>query len=80
MAGQLGAFTETLLNALPSVDTFFFLSGTLVAYLSFIQLEKKQFNIIMFYVHRYIRLGLELGRAGFRRLGLGSGQMLPARA
>ena len=55
-AGQLGASTETLLNALPSVDTFFFLSGTLVAYLSFIQLEKNQFNLIMFYVHRYIRL------------------------
>jgi len=28
--GEQGVGTETLLNALPSVDTFFFLSGTLV--------------------------------------------------
>jgi peptidoglycan/LPS O-acetylase OafA/YrhL len=53
--GELGPASETLLNSLPSVDTFFFLSGTLVAYLTFIQLEKNKFNLIMFYVHRYIR-------------------------
>ena len=29
-------------NAFPSVDTFFFLSGLLVAYLSFVQLHKKE--------------------------------------
>ena len=42
-------------NALPSVDTFFYLSGLLVAYFTFIQLEKKKFNIIAYYVHRYVR-------------------------
>ena len=55
MFGELGISTETLLNALPAVDTFFFLSGTLVAFLSFIQLEKKKFNLPMFYIHRYVR-------------------------
>ena len=46
---------EVLLNALPSVDTFFFMSGLLVAYLSFIEMEKKRFNLALFYIHRYIR-------------------------
>ena len=42
-------------NAFPSVDTFFFLSGLLVGYLTFVQLHKKKFNLVVFYVHRYIR-------------------------
>ena len=46
---------EAILNALPSVDSFFFMSGFLVAYLSFIEMEKKRFNLVLFYVHRYIR-------------------------
>lgn len=46
---------EIVMNALPSVDTFFFMSGLLVAYLSFIEMEKKRFNLALFYLHRYIR-------------------------
>ena len=60
--GNAGPLSETVLNALPAVDTFFFLSGTLVAYLSFIQLEKRNFNLVMFYVHRYIRFGISLAK------------------
>jgi hypothetical protein len=52
---------ELVLNAFPAVDTFFFMSGLLVAYLSFFELEKGRFNLILFYVHRYIRLTIPLG-------------------
>ena len=31
------------------------MSGLLVAYLAFIELERKRFNLVMFYVLRYIR-------------------------
>jgi len=51
------------LNALPSVDTFFFMGGTLTAYIMFKELEKAGDNVpkhivifIMYYVHRYLRL------------------------
>ena len=50
----------TITNALPSVDSFFTLSGFLVAYLLLKQLSKRgglsagQWSI--FYIHRYIRL------------------------
>jgi peptidoglycan/LPS O-acetylase OafA/YrhL len=47
---------EVIQNAFYSVDTFFFMSGMLVAYLSFIELDKKRFNLPMFYLMRYIRL------------------------
>ena len=45
-------------NASVSVDTFFFLSGLLVAYIFMRNMERSngKFNIIMYYVHRYIRL------------------------
>ena len=56
--GGNGPSFEIILNALPSVDTFFFLSGLLVAYVTFIALEKKKFNIVVYYVHRYIRSGI----------------------
>ena len=48
----MGASWEILFTAFPSVDTFFFLSGLLVAYLSFIEMEKGRFNLGMFYIHR----------------------------
>ena len=51
---------EAVLNGYASVDTFFFMGAVLVAYLSFIQLEKKKFNIVVYVVHRYIRYGLFL--------------------
>ncbi|XP_055842814.1 nose resistant to fluoxetine protein 6-like [Episyrphus balteatus] len=45
-------------NATISVDTFFFISGLLVAWLGFKELDKTggKLNFIMMYVHRYIRL------------------------
>ncbi len=46
---------EIVSNAWFSVDSFFFLSGLLLAYISFAELEKRRFNLLMFYVHRYIR-------------------------
>lgn len=36
------------------------MSGLLVAYLSFFELEKGRFNLILFYVHRYIRLTIPM--------------------
>ena len=49
---------ELVQNATPSVDTFFFLSGLLVGYFTFLQLEKRRFNIVVYFVHRYIRYGI----------------------
>ena len=45
-------------NATVSVDSFFFLSGLLVTYIFMRNMERSngKFNIIMYYVHRYIRL------------------------
>ncbi|KAJ8042029.1 Nose resistant to fluoxetine protein 6 [Holothuria leucospilota] len=49
---------QTILNAYFSVDSFFFLSGLLVCYLTLLKLEKKNGRIPWhwFYIHRYIRL------------------------
>ena len=51
---------QAVLNAFPSVDTFFFIGATLLAYLTLKELDKtKGGNVqfwIMYYVHRYIRL------------------------
>ena len=46
---------EVITNGYYSVDTFFFMSGLLVGYLTFIELERKKFNLVMFYALRYIR-------------------------
>ena len=45
-------------NAFFSVDSFFFLSGLLVAYLTLRQMARKngRFPFIAYYVHRYLRL------------------------
>ncbi|XP_067000177.2 nose resistant to fluoxetine protein 6 [Anabrus simplex] len=44
-------------NATLSVDTFFLLSGLLVAYVFFKQVPKtNSFNVPLYYLHRYIRL------------------------
>ncbi|CAG0892217.1 unnamed protein product [Darwinula stevensoni] len=53
-----GFFFNAIMNATPSVDTFFFMSGLLVSYLLLKELQrnKGKFNIIKFYIHRYIRL------------------------
>ena len=51
---------EVILNGFSSVDTFFFMSGLLVAYLTFFELENKRFNLGLFYAHRYVRLTIPL--------------------
>ena len=45
-------------NGFFSVDSFFFLSGVLVAYLTLREMEKKngRFPFLHFYIHRYFRL------------------------
>lgn len=53
--GDFGAFIEIIFNGLPAVDTFFFMSGFLNAYIGLIQLEKKTYNFIWNFIHRYIR-------------------------
>ena len=53
--GHLGLGFELVMNALLSVDTFFFMSGLLVCYISLIQLEKKRFNIFLYYIHKFVR-------------------------
>jgi len=47
----------TILNSTVSVDTFFLLSGLLVTYnlLKALNKSKGKFNLLMFYVHRYLR-------------------------
>ena len=51
-------FFATISNATVSVDSFFFLSGLLVAYIAMRNIERAngKLNIVMYYVHRYIRL------------------------
>jgi peptidoglycan/LPS O-acetylase OafA/YrhL len=42
-------------NGYLAVDTFFFISAFLVAYFSFMEMEKGRFNLMLFYMMRYIR-------------------------
>ena len=53
----------TVVNSFFSVDTFFFMSGILISYMTFPELEKKRFSLSMFYIHRYIRLTMPLAFA-----------------
>ena len=53
--GRLTVGYELLVNGYFSVDSFFFMSGFLVAYFSFIEMEKGRLNIVLYYVHRFIR-------------------------
>ena len=54
----LSRFTfQAVENALFSVDSFFFLSGVLVAYLTLRQMKKTgRFPFLHYYLHRYLRL------------------------
>lgn len=54
---------EVILNALPSVDSFFLMSGTLTTYIFLKELDRAGKNpikhtvtLIMYYLHRYLRL------------------------
>lgn len=48
---------ETIINATVSVDSFFLMSGLLVSYLLLRELDRTEgkFNLLLFYVHRYLR-------------------------
>ena len=55
----LSRFTfQAISNGFFSVDSFFFLSGLLVAYLTLREMKRKKgrFPFLMFYLHRYLRL------------------------
>jgi hypothetical protein len=63
MGGSAGLAFEAVLNATPSVDSFFIMSGTLTAYVMFKELEKAKTDMnkhivvfLLYYVHRYLRL------------------------
>ena len=49
---------QAISNAFFSVDSFFFLSGLLVAYLTFREMKRKKgrFPFLTYYLHRYLRL------------------------
>ena len=66
--GPTGFLTEAVRNAYPSVDSFFFMSGCLLSYITLKEMDalerkcggeltKKEWTRfwIMYYVHRYIR-------------------------
>ena len=49
---------QVITNGYFSVDSFFFLSGVLVAYLTLREMERKRgrFPVLTYYLHRYLRL------------------------
>ena len=49
---------QAILNGFPSVDSFFLISGVLLAYLTLKELEKTKGRVSLpiFYIHRYLRL------------------------
>ncbi|XP_064108308.1 nose resistant to fluoxetine protein 6-like isoform X2 [Macrobrachium nipponense] len=52
-----GLLYQTALNGFPSVDTFFFIGGFLMAYSVLRQYKRsKRFNLFLFYFHRVLRL------------------------
>ena len=65
LTGDQGLAFEAILNALPSVDTFFLMSGALTAYIFFKDLEragnngkKHTITFILYYIHRYLRISM----------------------
>ncbi len=59
MKGVLSRFSfQAIANGFFSVDSFFFLSGVLVAYLSLREMGRNRgrFPILHYYIHRYLRL------------------------
>ena len=62
-AGKEGLGFDAILNAVPSVDSFFLMSGCLTTFILLKELEKAGSNItkhfitmVMYYVHRYLRI------------------------
>ena len=53
---------QVILNGFPSVDSFFLISGVLMAYLTLKELDKTcgRVSIPLFYVHRYLRYVIKL--------------------
>ncbi len=48
---------RVILNGYPCVDSFFLLSGCLLGFLTFKELDrtKGRLNVLLFYLHRYLR-------------------------
>ncbi|XP_042239497.1 nose resistant to fluoxetine protein 6-like isoform X2 [Homarus americanus] len=60
-----GFLFQAISNAFVSVDTFFFMSGLLVTYSTMREMKRTgKFNIILFYVHRIIRLSPPIALVG----------------
>lgn len=57
---------RVVLNAYPCVDTFFAVGGLLLGYLTFKELDRTggRLNLLVFYLHRYIRSGQWAGENG----------------
>ena len=62
-AGKEGFAFEALLNAVPSVDSFFLMSGCLTTFILLKELDragssfsKHSITLVMYYVHRYLRI------------------------
>ena len=49
---------QPIVNGHIAVDSFFFMSGVLAAYLTLIEMQKKEgrFPVVTYYLHRYLRL------------------------
>lgn len=63
ISGEGGIALEAVLNAFPSVDTFFFMSGSLTSFILFKEVEqadkdktKHAIVLLLYYVHRYLRI------------------------
>ncbi len=54
---------EIFQNGILSVDTFFYLGGLLVTYMTLIELEKKRYNFFLALALRYIRLTIPIAFA-----------------
>ncbi|KAG7159223.1 Nose resistant to fluoxetine protein 6-like 2 [Homarus americanus] len=60
-----GFLFQAISNAFVSVDTFFFMSGLLVTYSTMREMKRTgKFNIILFYVHRILRLSPPIALVG----------------
>lgn len=58
-----------ILNAFVAVDSFFVLSGCLLAYLTFGEMDRTEgrINLPLYYIHRYIRSVTLLPAGRFHR-------------
>ena len=55
LLGGLGPAAEPILNSAPLLETFIFMSGFLVAFVTLNQLERSKFNLKHYYLRRVLR-------------------------